>query len=78
MAFVVRKNPTQKFLYQKGMETLSGSNASESHTGHLHQPTRALSQPQFAQVMPSSIYTNVAMQMVPPSMATNTASGTKA
>ena len=78
MAFTVAKNPTQKFQYQKGMETLSGKNTSESHTEHLHT-NQNLSAPQFIQqVMPKSIYTNVAMQMTPHSMATNTASGTKA
>lgn len=78
MAFTVAKNPEQKFQYEKGMETLSGKNTSESHGTHLHT-NQNLSVPQFKQqVMPSSIYTNVAMQMTPPSMATNTASGTKA
>jgi hypothetical protein len=38
-----------------------------------------LSTPQFKQqVMPKSMYVNVAMQMTPESTATNTASGTKA
>jgi len=38
-----------------------------------------LSQEQFgAKIMPSDMYVNVAMQMVPPSDASNTASSTKA
>jgi hypothetical protein len=38
-----------------------------------------LSASQFdVQTQPPSVYTNVAMQMVPPSAATNTVSGTKA
>jgi hypothetical protein len=38
-----------------------------------------LSQEQFgAKIMPSDSYVNVAMQMVPPSDASNTASSTKA
>ena len=38
-----------------------------------------LSQKQFgAQIMPADMYVNVAMQMVPPSEASDTASGTKA
>lgn len=38
-----------------------------------------LSSKQFgAQVMPADMYVNVAMQMVPPSEASDTASGTKA
>jgi hypothetical protein len=38
-----------------------------------------LSQEQFgAKIMPSDRYVNVAMQMVPPSNASNTASSTKA
>ena len=70
---VVQKNPSQKFQYEKGMEVLAGKNEQESHGSHV------LSNPQFgAQIQPSSIYTNVAMQMTPPSSATNTASGTKA
>ena len=78
MAFTIRKNPSQKFQYEKGMETLSGKNTSESHTEHLHS-NQNLSTPQFKQqVMPKSMYVNVAMQMTPHSMATNTASGTKA
>jgi hypothetical protein len=78
MSFTPSKTPTQKFQYRKGMETRSGKNTSESHTEHLHSNTN-LSSPQFKQqVMPKSMYINVAMQMAPKSQATNTASGTKA
>lgn len=48
MAFTVAKNPSQKFQYEKGMETLSGKDTSESHTEHLHQMTPMLSASQFA------------------------------
>ena len=48
MAFTVRKNPTQQFQYEKGMETLSGRNESESHTGHLHTDGQNLSASQFS------------------------------
>ena len=79
MAFTVRKNPTQKFEYEKGMEVLSGTNASESHTGHLHTDGQNLSASQFgSKIMPTSRYVNVAAQMVPPSQASNTAASTKA
>lgn len=78
MAFTVPKNPTQKFQYEKGMEVLSGKNASISHSSHLHS-NQNLSTPQFGQqIMPKSMYINVAMQMAPQSGASNTASGTKA
>jgi hypothetical protein len=78
MSFNPSKTATQKFQYRKGMETRSGKNTSESHAGHLHSNTN-LSSPQFKQqVMPKSMYINVAMQMAPKSQATNTASGTKA
>lgn len=79
MAFTVRKNPTQKFQYESGMQTLSGTNRAESHTGHLHTDGQNLSALQFgSKVMPTSRYVNVAAQMVPPSGASNTASSTKA
>ena len=79
MAFTVRKNPTQQFQYESGMQTLSGKNTSESHTGHLHQNGQNLSALQFgSKIMPSDRYVNVAMQMVPPSQASNTAASTKA
>lgn len=47
MAFTVPKTPTQKFQYEKGMETLSGKNTAESHTEHLHQGANAVSFMQF-------------------------------
>lgn len=79
MAFTVRKNPTQQFQYESGMQTLSGKNTSESHTGHLHTNGQNLSALQFgSKIMPSDRYVNVAMQMVPPSQASNTAASTKA
>jgi hypothetical protein len=34
MSFIVKKNPTQKFQYKKGMDTLSGKQF-ESHMAHL-------------------------------------------
>lgn len=78
MAFTVSKNPSQQFQYQKGMDTLAGKTTSSSHSGHLHTDGM-LSKTQFGQqIQPASMYTNVAMQMTPPSLATNTASGTKA
>ena len=73
MSAVVSRNPSQEFQYQKGMEVLAGKNERESHGDHV------LSNSQFgAKIQPSSIYTNVEMQMTPPSAATNTASGTNA
>jgi hypothetical protein len=79
MAFTVKKNPTQKFQYESGMQTLSGKNTSESHTGHLHTDGQNLSVQQFgSKIMPTSRYVNVAAQMVPPSQASNTAASTKA
>jgi hypothetical protein len=35
MAFIVKKNPTQKFQYEKGMDTLSGKQFGK-HMSHLH------------------------------------------
>jgi hypothetical protein len=37
-----------------------------------------LNKSQFKFIMPKEMYVNVAMQMTPPSQATNTASSTKA
>lgn len=48
-------------------------------SGKVVEKNHVLSNNQFGvKTQPPSIYTNVAMQMTPPSSATNTASGTKA
>jgi hypothetical protein len=60
MAFVVKKNATQKFHQERMHRAVSGE------------------QFYFRKEMPKSQYVNVAMQMMPPSGATNTASSTKA